>query len=512
MVVDDQRRVIDYLASHADERIETHAAIVFLSGARALKLKRAVRFDYLDFSTVERRRQMCEAEVHLNRRTAPSIYRGVLAITEEAGGRLALGGSGRAVDWLVEMNRFDQRDLCDRRAAEGALDIDTMARLANAIAAFHAAAEVRADHGGRSAMRWVIDGNDQGFAEFGAGVLARAACQRLTTAARTAVDRLGALLDSRRRDGFVRQCHGDLHLRNIVLIDGAPTLFDAIEFNDELACIDVWYDTAFLLMDLARRQLPRHANVVFNRYLAATQHFEALSLLPLFQSCRAAIRAKTSATAATLQADAGRRDQLQALAREYLATAERLLHPPAPQLIAIGGLSGTGKSTIAAGVAPAVGATPGAAVLRSDEIRKELAGVSPQTRLGADGYSARMSRQVYLALADRAARVVRAGHSVIVDAVYARGTDRDAIEDVARAAGVVFVGCWLDAPESLLLERVTARTRDASDADADVVRQQLASPVGDIRWTRVNAAAPIDAVASRVRAHAHGAEVSSCSP
>ncbi len=203
------------------------------------------------------------------------------------------------------------------------------------------------------------------------------------------------MLDARRQSGFVRQCHGDLHLRNIVLLDGRPTLFDGVEFNDEIACTDVFYDLAFLLMDLWRRQLPRHANVVMNRYLSETGDADGLSLLPLFLSCRAAVRAKTSATAARLQSDAGQRESLQSLARQYLAMAGELLHPPRPSLIAIGGFSGSGKSTLALSLAPHVGAVPGAVVLRSDEIRKRLSGVSPLEHLDASGYSPLVNERVY---------------------------------------------------------------------------------------------------------------------
>ena len=183
------------------------------------------------------------------------------------------------------------------------------------------------------------------------------------------------MLERRRESGFVRQCHGDLHLRNIVLLDGRPTLFDGVEFNDEIACTDVLYDLAFLLMDLWRRRLPRHANTVWNRYLVETADFDGVSLLPLFLSCRAAVRAKTSATAAQLQHDVQRRNELEGMAREYLAMAERLLHPPHPCLVAVGGFSGSGKSTLALSLAPSVGAVPGAVVLRSDETRKRLCGV-----------------------------------------------------------------------------------------------------------------------------------------
>ena len=304
------------------------------------------------------------------------------------------------------------------------------------------------------------------------------------------------MLERRRESGFVRQCHGDLHLRNIVLLEGRPTLFDGVEFNDEISCTDVMYDLAFLLMDLWRRHLPRHANVVCNRYLAETADFDSVSLLPLFLSCRAAVRAKTTATAAELQNDAQRRGQLHGLAREYLAMADRLLRPPGPSLIAVGGLSGSGKSTLAAALAPLVGAVPGAVVLRSDEVRKRLCGVSPLEPLGREGYSSQMSERVYTTMAEHAASIVRGGHSVIVDAVYARSAARQAIEKVAAAAAVPFLGLWLDAPELELMARTDRRRNDPSDADASIVRMQREQDMGEIGWRRIDASRPSASVLS----------------
>ncbi len=507
MVTEDQTEVIEFLAAPsthgtpAVERIDTHSSVVFLAGDRAYKLKRAVRFDYLDFSTAERRRAMSGAEVRLNRRTAPGIYRGVLPITREPGGRLALGGSGAPVDWVVAMNRFPQEALFDRLAAAGRLDLELMPLLGTAIADFHRIAEPRTDHGGTSGMAWVIDGNAEGFAEYGTDVLDRAACRRLTEASRAELARRSAWLDERRAAGFVRQCHGDLHLRNIVLLDGRPTLFDGVEFNDEIACTDVLYDFAFLLMDLWRRALPRHANAVWNRYLAETGEFTGLSLLPLFLSCRAAVRAKTSATAARLQPDARRSRELQSSAREYLAMAETLLTPPRPCLIAIGGFSGTGKSTLALGLAPGIGAVPGAVVIRSDEIRKQLAGVPALQRLGPEGYSPEMSERVYAAAAERARLIIRQGHSAIVDAVYARPGDRQEIERVAADASVPFAGIWLEAPEATLVARVEERRHDPSDADAAVVRLQHAQHTGAIGWRRIDASMAPEAVLEHAAAY-----------
>jgi aminoglycoside phosphotransferase family enzyme/predicted kinase len=495
MIAEDQSAVIDFLAApstHAGapvERVDTHASIVFLAGARAYKLKRAVRFDYLDFSTAGRRRTLCEAEVRLNRRTAPTLYRGVVAVTRHDDGSYALGGSGSPVDWLVEMNRFPQEALFDRLASVGALGIELMSPLAAAIAGFHKSAEHRPDHGGRAGMSWVIEGNAAGFAEFGRSCLDPSAASRVTDDSRRELDRRADTLERRRESGFVRQCHGDLHLRNVALVDGRPTLFDGVEFNDEISCTDVFYDLAFLLMDLWRRRLPRHANTVWNRYLAETADFDGISLVPLFLSCRAAVRAKTSATAAGLQHDGQRRSELESMAREYLAMAGHLLHPPHPCLVAIGGFSGSGKSTLALGLAPSVGAVPGAVVLRSDETRKRLCGVPLLQRLGPEGYSPQVSERVYSAVAEQAALVLRAGHSVIVDAVYARAADRRVVEQVAEAASAAFIGLWLDAPDSLLMDRTARRRNDASDADAGVVRLQRTQDTGAIRWSRLDASA-----------------------
>jgi aminoglycoside phosphotransferase family enzyme/predicted kinase len=515
MITEDQTAVIEFLAAPSThggatvERIDTHASIAFLAGARAYKLKRAVRFDYLDFSTSERRHALCEAEVRLNRRTAPTLYRGVVAVTRQDDGSYALGGTGSPVDWLVEMNRFPQEALFDRLASVGALGIELMSPLAAAIADFHKAADPRSDHGGQAGMSWVIEGNAVGFAEFGRSCLDPSAAYRVTDAARRELDRRAEMLERRRQSGFVRQCHGDLHLRNIVLLDGRPTLFDGVEFNDEISCTDVFYDLAFLLMDLWRRRLPRHANTVWNRYLFETADFDGVSLVPLFLSCRAAVRAKTSATAAQLQRDAQRRSELEGMAREYLAMAEQLLHPPHPCLVAVGGFSGSGKSTLALGLAPSVGAVPGALVLRSDETRKRLCGVPLLQRLGPEGYSSHVSERVYSTLAEQAALVLRAGHSVVVDAVYARAADRRVIEQVAERASVPFIGLWLDAPESLLIDRTAQRRNDASDADASVVRMQRAQDTGDIRWCRLDASLPAAPVLSsamdRVRERLHDA-------
>jgi uncharacterized protein len=495
MTTDDQTEVIRFLASpdthgSAVERIDTHASVVFLAGALAWKMKRAVRYDFLDFSTVERRRAMCEAEFRLNRRTSPALYRRVLPVTREPSGALALDGGGTPVEWVIEMVRFDQEALFDRLAEKGALPLEWMRPLGTAIARVHASADRRVDRGGHAGMSWVVNGNEIGFAEYGAGVLPPDVAGRVSTKVRDALAHHAALLDVRRDAGFVRQCHGDLHLRNIVWHEGHPTLFDAIEFNEQISCIDVLYDIAFLLMDLWRRGLHRHANAVWNAYAFESAETHGHSLLPLFLAVRASVRAKIDALEATLQPDPRHRAELETAARAYLSMALDLATPPPACLVAIGGLSGSGKSTLAHALAARIGAAPGAVIVRSDEIRKQLQGVVTQQRLSAEAYTPAVNERVYAAVMQRARTIVAAGHSVIADAVFAEPRHREAVERAARDAGVRFAGVWLDAPVPTLLERVADRRHDVSDATTSVVRAQLGKDLGEIRWFHLDSSRP----------------------
>ena len=489
--MDSQQETIEFLSAPraygglAVERIDTHASIVFLAGEKAYKLKRAVRYDYLDFSTPERRRAMCDAELALNRRTAPSLYDRVVPVTRDSSGALAIDGAGTAVDWLLVMRRFDQRDLLDRLATSGALPLSLMAPLGQAIARMHDGAGRCTARGGAASMAWVVDGNARDFAARPA--LDTGLAAEITSRARVELAAHARRLDERQARGFVRRCHGDLHLRNIVLLEGVPTPFDGVEFNDDISCIDVLYDLAFLLMDLWRRSLQPHANAVLNAYVLETGDVSGLRLLPFFLSCRAAVRAKTGATAAALEPDEDRRRDLNRTAAGYLALARQLLDPSPPRLVAVGGLSGTGKSTLARSLAPAVGTAPGALILRSDEIRKRDAGVPLLVPLPAAHYTPEASARTYAALVERARQAVAEGRSVIADAVFANEGDRDAVESVARAAGVPFLGIWLEAPAHVCIDRVEHRRGDPSDARAEVVRAQATHGSSPLHWHRLDA-------------------------
>ena len=498
MIIEDQEEVEAFLSrpEALGQRggevrlVQTHISSIFIGRDRVLKLKRAVRFPVLDFSSVKLRKRYCEAEVAINRRTAPSVYRGVCAVTREADGSLALDGEGDAVDWVVDMNRFDEDGLLDRLAQRGALDRHLMADLAQSIADFHGAAEVIPDNGGKAGLGRHILGNEKTFAECPEGVFDPVKIAALEEKTRSWLDRCGPVLEARRRLGKVRRCHGDLHLRNIVMLEGRPALFDAIEFWDAIAEIDTFFDLAFLLMDLDHRGLRRHACLLMNGYLDLTADGSGLEALPLFLSVRAAIRAHVSATTAGTIEDGQETASLIEEARGYLEKALSYLEPPAPRLVAVGGLSGSGKSRMGRELAPSFGATPGARVVRTDVIRKRLCGVHPLTRLSQDGYSPEMTEQTYRVFSEGALNILKAGHSVIADAVFARPDQRDAIERVAQEAGVPFNGLWLEAPPGVMKQRANARRGNASDADAGVVAMQLGYDLGEIRWNRVDSSGP----------------------
>lgn len=510
---DGQTDVIAFLADPAAhgaqlssvERIDTHASIIFLAGTRALKLKRAVKYPFLDYSTLELRRRFCEREVAINRRTAPDLYEGVIAVVRRPDGSLGLGGDGDPVDYVVAMQRFAEDGLFSNLADAGRLDAELISRAVDELIDLHAEAEIlppdAPSGGGAAGLHHTIADNASELADY-SDMFGDDAVAAYSDAAERAFASVAGLLDRRAADGFVRRCHGDLHLANICMFEGQPTLFDAIEFSEALACIDTLYDLAFLLMDLDERGLSGLANRAFNRYMARNSavmaNVEGLAALPLFMSVRAAIRAIVAGlTSAKLSGDAAAaaRDS----ARAYFAAATRYLAPTAPVLIAVGGASGTGKSAVAVEVAPHIGNAPGALLLRSDEIRKQLAGLRDDERLPASVYTAEHHAAVYGEMYARAAAALAAGRSCILDAVHGRADERAEARALADRHGAAFCGIWLEAPERRLLERVVARHGDASDAGAEVVRRQLAAGFGDIDWRRVDAGQPLDRVVAAVR-------------
>ncbi|MCW3837425.1 AAA family ATPase [Sphingomonas canadensis] len=474
-------------------RIDTHAAHVLLAGERAWKLKRPIDLGYLDFSTPERRRAALAAELSLNRRTAPGLYLGLHPVTRGADGALMIGGAGEPVDWLLEMLRFPDDALLDQRARRGLIDAALMGRLAERLHAFHADAEVALTPGGAERIGAVIAGNAASFAAC-AGAFDPGAVADLLDRQRAQLARHAALLDARAAAGRVRHCHGDLHLANIALIDGEPVPFDCLEFDEALATTDILYDLAFALMDLWHRGLHAEANALFNRYLDLSALDEdGVAAMPLFLSIRAAVRAHVAAA----RAAGGGGAAALAEARDYLRLARELLDPVPPLLVAIGGRSGTGKSTLARAIGGSIGIAPGARVLRSDVLRKRLAGLAPEIRMAGEAYSPEAGARVYAALEVAAGAALAAGSSAIADAAFLKPGERDAVRAAAEAAGACFAGLWLEAGIGTRLARVAARSGDASDADGRVVRMQARQATGPVRgWIRLAAGGPVAQIAA----------------
>lgn len=478
------------------ERIDTHAASIFLHGDRAWKIKRPVNLGYLDFSTAEKRKAALDAELRLNRRTAPDLYIAVHPIKEDRQGGLMLGGEGPAKEWILEMRRFPDDALLSYALARNAVDDRALRDLTDALVDFHRKAVIVDEPSGAIRLRRVIDGNAQAMGCY-PHLLPPDRVAGLNRALYAAIDEHALLLDLRRREGKVRHCHGDLHLANIALVEGRLVPFDCLEFDDELATCDVLYDLAFLLMDLCEQGRADAANLIFNRYLDRSPFDEvAVGLMPLFLGVRACVRAHVEAAQAhgmDRSEEAGKR------ALRYLAFAEQVMARTDQRLVAIGGLSGTGKSTLASALGRCLGGAPGARILRSDVLRKRLAGVAPEVRLPPSSYTADATRAVYREIERIAAQVLAAGQSVIADATFTQDDERTQIAEVAGKASVAFDGLWLRLDDRARFARVQARPPEASDADLAVAQSQadqhVIVPEG---WTCLDAGANFANLQARV--------------
>ncbi|HUS56101.1 MAG TPA: AAA family ATPase [Thermohalobaculum sp.] len=481
------------------QRIDTHTAAVVMAGDRAWKLRRPVDYGWLDYSKPERRRVCAEREIALNAATAPGLYLGLGGILPEGDGWRLLqpGDLPESAEPVVVMHRFRQRDLFDRMAAAGQLTPELMRATGRAVADMHKAAPPREGMGRLPAFA----GRETNELVKLADLLGADAVAAFSTAVQDRAEVVAGLAAGR----GARRCHGDLHLRNIVLWRGQPAPFDCIDFNDAFTDIDPLYDLAFLLMDLDHRGHGELAVETFNAWaerMAAEPGAEestaygGLALLPFFKACRAGIRAKVGAMSLRGRDLATSEAEL-AEARAYLALAIRYLtEAPPAQMIAVGGLSGSGKSTLAWAIADRLGAV----VLRSDAIRKGFWGIEQTEKLPPEAYTPEITARAYAAMLERASMALAGGATVILDAAHLKPAERDAAGAMAAAAGVPFHGIWLDAPVERLKARVTARTADASDADARVVEKQTGYDLGSIQWQRLAAEGDPEAVADMAMA------------
>jgi uncharacterized protein len=479
--------------------IETHAAFVFMAGNEVLKVKRAVRLLHLDFTALETRLRVCQREIELNAPHAPGLYRDVIAIRRRDDGTFVIGGcEGEVVEWAVRMSRFSQEDLLSSMCARGALSPEIVKGLSDRIFAYHNAA-----HRVSPAAERTSEVAHEVLTALGRCIEppVQTSLEKVAEAFERALALSASVRAERVEKDCIRRCHGDLHLGNIIMWQGEPMPFGALEFDAQLANIDTLYDLALLLMDLDRWGHRISANILLNRYLWRSGdllNIRSLAALPVFLGLSACVRAMMACD----RLDLATTDRAKTIAHvvETLTHAAHYFSPPPPRLVAIGGLSGTGKTTLAAKLAPQIGAVPGALHLRTDLERRWLAGLDELDRLPPAAYSDRVTRATYERVTARAAAALAAGHGVVVDGVFAAQSERAAVAGIAYQAGVPFRGLWLEAAPEAMKSRINRCIGEASDTTNDIVDRQLAHLPRVTDWTHIDANGPQDDVSARARA------------
>ena len=457
------------------ELVQTHISWVLLAGEFAYKIKKPLTLQFLDFGTLAKRRQYCEEELRLNQRFAPDLYLNIVSISGTPEDPL-LDGKGDAIEYAVKMRRFDEAGRLDRVCERGELRAEHLGDLAQSLVAFHEAAAV-APMDSRFGSPDVVLVPMLENLNISSNLLPGADCQSRLGALRAWTQaqwqRLMPLLQQRKAAGKVRECHGDLHLGNLVLIQDHVRMFDCIEFNPDFRWIDVASDMAFTYMDLVQHREPGLANVFVDQALSASGDYEAALALRFYAVYRALVRAKVAAIRA------GQGTQTQDEAVSYIALAERLTTPQTPRLIITHGLAGCGKSTASNQVLLA-DTQANTLRLRSDVERKRLYGLSALQRSASplDGgiYVPDAHERTYGRLHDLAQMLLLAGWSLVVDAAFLQRAERERFAALARQSGVTFAVLAPQVPVAQLRERIRARQaagRDASEATLAVLEKQL---------------------------------------
>ncbi|MCQ8105587.1 AAA family ATPase [Methylomonas sp. SURF-2] len=441
--------------------LETHISWVLLAGDFAYKIKKPVDFGFLNFTELTCRQRFCREELRLNRRLAPSIYLDVIGLG--GGPQQPIFGAEPAFEYAVKMRRFAEQDLLDHVLARGALTRRHMQNLAYTLAGFHAGLPPATADSGHGTAEAVALPARQNFQQL-ALLLPPGQSSRLADL-RAASEREYAaclpLFTQRRRDGMVRECHGDLHLGNIVLLGGQPTPFDGIEFNPALRWIDVMNDIAFLLMDLQQRQRPDLAFAFLDAYMQASGDYAGLGVLRFYLAYRSMVMAKVSAIRAAQLGGHGMPTQC----RRYLALAGKFYLPAKPGLIITHGLPGCGKTTLSQLILEKLGCIR----LRSDVERKRLFGLQPHQTGATEIYAAEASAKTYRHLLRLASDILHSGYSVIVDAAFLKLAERRQFQALADNLNVPFAIAAIEVDETLQRQRLSNRQNDASDADTTVL-------------------------------------------
>jgi uncharacterized protein len=454
--------------------IQTHVSYVFLTGDYAYKVKKPVNFGFLNFSTLAARQHFCLEEIQMNRQIAPEIYLDVLPITQADDHSFALNGTGQTVEYVLKMREFPQEDLFLSLFEQGKLTEAHMEELGKIVAQFHAKAQTNdyiRSFGEVAQVRQAIDENYQQTDQYIGTAQTKQQFDETKQFTDTFFDQQQELFNSRIKNNKIRECHGDLHLRNICLWENQIQLFDRIEFNEPFRFVDVMYDVAFAVMDLEARQRKDLGNAFLNTYVEQTGDWEGLQVLPLYLSRQAYVRAKvTSFLLNDPSVPADVKKEAMATATDYYKLAWNYTQKRQGRLILMSGLSGSGKTTVARYLARQLGAIH----LRSDAVRKHLAGIALTEKGGAELYTAEMNQKTYDRLLELGIKLANLGWIVILDAKY----DREAVRQNAIAQSqnhhlpIEIIHCT--APENILRDRLTSRTNDVSDATADLLEQQKA--------------------------------------
>jgi aminoglycoside phosphotransferase family enzyme/predicted kinase len=451
------------------ELIETHLSWVLLTGEHAYKLKKPVRFDFVDFSTLARREYFCREELRCNQAFAPELYIDVQPVVESAAG-IQINGEGKTIDWAVHMIQFEQSRQADRLLESGALTRTHLQRFGASLARLHKQlprSPPDTDH-----TRALLDNFDT-MRDLASTHPFENTLAELEAHTRSDIDDAAALLEARLAAGFVRECHGDLHLSNMVMTASGLRAFDCLEFDAGLRNIDVWCDCAFLLMDCAVRDRGDLGYAFIDGYLSSSGDYEGLLLLPMYARYRSMVRAKVAALRLGQSGDDSMATRK--LTRHIRWASEHVQRPPGRLLITCG-LTGSGKSYWASRLVPELSALR----LRSDVLRKTQQDLHPLADSGSDVaqgiYTDVHSRQVYDTLARLAAALLAAGETVIIDAANLLADQRQRLYKAAAAVGSDCITLYFTAPKATLLQRITARASDggdASEANARVLDWQI---------------------------------------
>lgn len=456
------------------ELIQTHVSYVLLTGDYAYKLKKPVNFGFLDYSTLELRKHFCDEELRLNQRGAGELYLEVLPITGDEL-QYQLGGTGQAGEYVLKMRAFPQESLFISMFEQGQVNESLMEELGRVVAEYHAHAQTNdyiRKFGEVAQVRQSIDENYQQTSKYIGGPQSKAQFEETKQYTDRFFEERSQLFNSRIENNWIRECHGDLHLRNICLWHDKILLFDCIEFNEPFRFVDVMYDVAFASMDLEARQRKDLANAFLNTYVEQTGDWEGLQLLPLYLSRQAYVRAKVNSF---LLDDPGVPDavkeEAKATAAAYYRQASEYTKPGIGQLILMSGLSGAGKSTVARQLARKEGAIH----IRSDAVRKHLGKIPLQQRGGDELYTAEMTQKTYDRLLSLGILLASQGFTVILDAKYDRSRLRGEAIAQAKSHQIPLQILHCTAPHEVLKQRLQQRTGDIADATADLLASQQAA-------------------------------------